>query len=280
IPLVVANARLSARSARGYRRLGGLTRPMLDAVAVIAAQGEEDARRFRELGARRVRLAGNLKYDLVPPPDLAVQGEALRESLGTGRPVLLAASTHQGEELLVLEAFEMLRRRRPDWLLVLVPRHPERFHQVAGLCRARELEVVRRSDHRRVDTRTAVFLGDSMGELLLFYAAADIAFVGGSLVAVGGHNILEPALLGKPVLFGPHMFNFADIARRLLEAGAARQVRDARTLAETVLELQEQPSKRRIMGEQGRGVVAANRGALATHLAIIEALLEGNSSAL
>ncbi|MDX1655349.1 MAG: glycosyltransferase N-terminal domain-containing protein, partial [Candidatus Competibacteraceae bacterium] len=119
IPLVVANARLSARSARGYRRLGGLTRPMLDAVAVIAAQGEEDARRFRDLGARRVRLAGNLKYDLVPPPDLAVQGEALRESLGTGRPVLLAASTHQGEELLVLEAFEMLRRRRPDWLLVL-----------------------------------------------------------------------------------------------------------------------------------------------------------------
>lgn len=275
IPLVVANARLSARSAAGYRRLAALTRATLRRVTLVAAQTEEDAARFLALGAPadRVRVTGNLKFDLALPADLMERGAALRRAWGAPRPVWIAASTHEGEEEQILAAHAQARAQLPRLLLVLVPRHPERFDRVAALCAAHGYGVVRRSEQRPCDARTDVFLGDSMGELLLFYALADLAFVGGSLVPAGGHNPLEPAALARPVLHGPHMFNFAEIARRLREAGGSREVADAGALARAIGECLTQPALCRASGEQGRAFVTHNRGALERLLAIIEDLL-------
>ncbi|HHW76359.1 MAG TPA: 3-deoxy-D-manno-octulosonic acid transferase [Xanthomonadaceae bacterium] len=274
VPVMVANARLSERSARGYSRIRGLTAPMLRDITLIAAQAEADAERFRALGAPRVRVTGNLKYDLNLPDDLPERGGILRrELLGEKRLIWIAASTHAGEEERVLAAFALLRPRWPELLLVVAPRHPERFDGVAALCRRQGFSLVRRSERRSCTPDTAVFLGDSMGELLLFYAAADLAFVGGSLVATGGHNVLEPALLGLPVLFGPHMFNFTEAGHRLLEAEAAWQVVDAAALATAVDRLLADPQLRRAAGQRGRAVVERQRGALAALLDCIETLL-------
>jgi 3-deoxy-D-manno-octulosonic-acid transferase len=275
IPLVVANGRLSERSVRGYARVPGLSARTLACVNLIAAQSEADARRFRGLGAppRRVRVVGNIKYDLQLPEALASQGRCLRKVLGTRRPVLIAASTHAGEEALLLDVHEGLRQVFPDLLLLLVPRHPERFAPVAVLCRERGLRVVLHSESRDCDPADQVFLGDTMGELLVFYGAADVAFVGGSLMPVGGHNVLEPALLGLPVLFGPHMSNFAEASQALLAAGAAWQVPDAAELAAKAQCLLADPARRRAMGRQGRAVVEENRGALARLLEGIEELM-------
>lgn len=272
IPLVVANARLSVRSMRGYARLRGLTADTLAQTTLIAAQSEADADRFRALGAwpERVRVTGNIKYDLTLPEGLLAQGRELRQALGEERPVLIAASTHAGEDEAILDAVTRLRRRLPEFLLLLVPRHPERFPAVAELCRQRGLQVVARSEQRSCTPATQVFLGDSMGELLLFYAAADVAFVGGSLVPVGGHNVLEPALVGLPVLFGPHMFNFTEAGQQLLEAEAAWQVNNAGELADRAGQLLANPELRQTMGRRGRAVVEANRGALTALLKMIE----------
>ncbi|MDZ7620934.1 MAG: lipid IV(A) 3-deoxy-D-manno-octulosonic acid transferase [Candidatus Competibacteraceae bacterium] len=279
IPVLIANARLSERSARGYTRIRRLTASMLRDVTLIAAQAEADAERFRALGAPRVEVVGNLKYDLQLPEDLPEQGLRLRrERLGERRPVWIAASTHAGEEEVILDALALLRPRWPELLLLLVPRHPERFAGVAALCQQRGLRVVRRGEERPCAPDTAVFLGDSMGELLQFYAATDLALVGGSLVATGGHNVLEPALLGLPVLFGPHMFNFTEAGQRLLAAEAAWQVSDAATLATAVDRLLANPERRRSAGERGRAVVERHRGALAALLARVEELLESDVS--
>ncbi len=272
--MLLANARLSARSARGYGRIRGLTAAMLRDVTLIAAQADADAARFRALGAPRVEVAGNLKYDLALPADLPEQGGQLRRDLlGDKRSVWIAASTHAGEEEPILDAFARLRVRWPTLLLLLVPRHPERFDSVAALCRQRGFSVTRRSGRNACAPDTAVFLGDSMGELLLLYAAADLAFVGGSLVATGGHNVLEPALLGLPVLFGPHMFNFTEAGERLLEAEAAWRVADAGELAVAVDRLLAAPELRRTTGQRGQAVVERHRGALAALLGLIERLL-------
>jgi 3-deoxy-D-manno-octulosonic-acid transferase len=200
--------------------------------------------------------------------------ELRRELLGENRPVWIAASTHAGEDEPVLDAFATLRARWPELLLLLVPRHPERFDGVAALCQQRGFNIVRRGEQRPCAPDTAVFLGDSMGELLRFYAAADLAFVGGSLIATGGHNVLEPALLGLPVLFGPHMFNFTEAGERLIEAGAAWQVADAGALAVAVDRLLADSGLRQRAGQRGRAVVKRHRGALAALLARIEALLD------
>jgi len=189
--------------------------------------------------------------------------------------VWIAASTHAGEDEQILDAFDRLRTRWPELLLLLVPRHPERFGGVAALCQQRGFSVVRRSERRPCAPDTAVFLGDSMGELLLFYAAADLAFVGGSLVPTGGHNVLEPALLGLPVLFGPHMFNFTEAGERLLEAEAAWRVADAAELAAMVDRLLADPALRQTASQRGRAVVERHRGALAALLGWIETLLDG-----
>jgi 3-deoxy-D-manno-octulosonic-acid transferase len=275
IPVMIANARLSERSARGYARIRRLTASMLRDVTLIAAQAKADAERFRALGAPRVEVAGNLKYDLTLPDDLPKRGRQFRrDGLGANRPVWIAASTHAGEDEQVLDAFTTLRARWPELLLLLVPRHPERFDGVAALCRQRGFSVVRRSEERPCPPETAVFLGDSMGELLLFYAAADLAFVGGSLVPTGGHNVLEPALLGLPVLFGPHMFNFTEAGERLLEAEAAWRVADAAELAANLDRLLADPALRQQAGQHGRTVVERHRGALAALLGRIETLLK------
>jgi 3-deoxy-D-manno-octulosonic-acid transferase len=274
IPVLIANARLSERSARGYAWIRRLTASMLRDITLIAAQAEADAERFRVLGAPRVEVAGNLKYDLTLPDDLPERGRQLRrELLGDGRPVWIAASTHAGEDETILDAFARLRTHRPELLLFLVPRHPERFDGVADLCRQRGFRLVRRSEERPCLPDTAVFLGDSMGELLLFYAAADLALVGGSLVPTGGHNVLEPALLGLPVLFGPHMFNFTEAGERLLDAEAAWRVADAATLAATLDRLLADPALRQQAGQRGRAVVERHRGALKALLDSIATLL-------
>ena len=270
IPTLIANARLSERSRRGYARFGGLIQPMLQHITLIAAQSEADAERFRDLGAPRVQVTGNLKYDLTLPDELAEQGRQFRrEWLGENRPVWIAASTHLGEDEQVLDAFARLRESWPELLLVLVPRHPERFDGVAELCRQRGFSVTRRSAKQPCSVETAVFLGDSMGELLHFYAAADLALVGGSLVPTGGHNVLEPALLGLPTLFGPHMFNFTEAGERLRQAGAAWPVADAAELAAAVDRLLADPTLRRDAGQRGQAVVNQHRGALAALLTLI-----------
>jgi 3-deoxy-D-manno-octulosonic-acid transferase len=273
IPVLVANARLSAKSAQGYGRVAGLMAQMLADITLIAAQSEADAARFRALGAPCVQVMGNMKYDLNLPERLSEQGCELRRLLGEQRPIWIAASTHAGEEELVLTAFAQLRHHFPDLVLVLVPRHPERFPAVAELCRQQGLAVVKRSEQRHCEPTTPVFLGDSLGELLLFYAAADVAFVGGSLVPVGGHNVLEPALLGLPVVFGPHIVNFAEASRQLLEAQAAWQVANAGELAATVRRLLTDAALRQAAGRRSMAMVAANRGALEKLLGIIEDLL-------
>lgn len=274
VPVLLANARLSERSARGYRRVQPLTAAMLRDVTLIAAQSEADTGRFRALGAPRVRTVGNLKYDLEVPDSLLEQGRALRRDLfGDRRPVWIAASTHVGEEEQILQAFIAVTARWPDLLLLLVPRHPERFAAVAGLCEQQGLSLVRRSERRACRPETAVFLGDSMGELLLFYAAADLAFVGGSLVPTGGHNVLEPALLGLPVLFGPHMFNFTEAAERLLAAQAAWQINSVEELEEAIRSQLAAPNGGRDFGERGKMVVEQHRGGLQTLLGCVDALL-------
>lgn len=278
VPVLLANARLSERSARRYARIKGLTTAMLHEITLIAAQADADAERFRALGAPRVRTIGNLKYDLTLPTALPEQGETLRQELfGSDRPVWIAASTHAGEDEQILQALTLVRSHWPELLLLLVPRHPERFNHVAVLCRQQGFNLVRRSERRSCTPETAVFLGDSMGELLLFYAAADLAFVGGSLVPIGGHNVLEPALLRLPILFGPHMFNFSEASQRLLEAAAAWRVVDATALAAAVNRLLADPSGRYMAGQRGREVVERHRGALTALLECIAILLNLNT---
>ncbi|MBK9132148.1 MAG: lipid IV(A) 3-deoxy-D-manno-octulosonic acid transferase [Gammaproteobacteria bacterium] len=281
IPLIVANARLSARSAAGYRRVARLARATLEQVTLVAAQGEADAERFLALGASRdrVRVTGNLKFDLAVAPDLGERGQALRDGWGERRPVWIAASTHDGEEALALEAHARARGQIPDLLLLLVPRHPERFDRVAELCRTHGMPVVRRSEQRPCAPDTAVYLGDSMGELMLLYAAADVAFVGGSLVPSGGHNPLEPAALARPVLHGPHVFNFSEICRLLREAGGSREVNDAGELAGAVIDLLRHPEQAADMGKRAHGVVLRNRGALERLLGMIGEMLTTGLSA-
>ncbi len=282
IPLVLANARLSERSAAGYRRIAGLARQTLGNITAIAAQTQDDARRLISLGAdaARVQVTGNIKFDINIPANLHEQAAALRQAWGAKRPVWIAASTHEGEDEQVLEAFAAVRQAVPDALLVLVPRHPERFPRVVALCRKQGYEVALRSEQRlrvpyRESATAAVFVGDSMGELMLFYAASDVAFTGGSLVATGGHNMLEPAALGIPVITGPHTFNFAEISRMLLMAGAARQVDDATQLAEAVIAYLKDNDLRRAAGEKGRRLVEQNRGALMKLVDIVQAMKSG-----
>ncbi|MGM0553433.1 MAG: lipid IV(A) 3-deoxy-D-manno-octulosonic acid transferase [Pseudomonadota bacterium] len=280
VPLIVANARLSARSASGYGRIGPLVREALSAVDVIAAQGEADAGRFRELGApaERVTVAGNIKFDLDLPSGLAEQAAALREAWGADRPVLVAGSTHAGEDEQVLDAFERVGGVARDALLVMVPRHPERFGRLAELCRGRGHSVVRRSEGTPPRPTTDVYLADTMGELALMYAAADIAFLGGSLVPTGGHNMLEAAVQGVPVVTGPHLHNFREIAGELEAAGGMVVVDDADGLADTAIALFNDDARRRTMGAKGRAMVEANRGTLERLLAIIDARLDGGGT--
>jgi 3-deoxy-D-manno-octulosonic-acid transferase len=271
IPLLLLNARLSEKSLAGYRRFPGLSAQMLAAVTQIVVREEADRVRFRSLGAvdGKITVAGDLKFEQRPPPELPARGAALRRAWGEGRPVWVAGSTHAGEEEMLLDAFEQIRETIGDCLLVLVPRHPERFVAVAALCRSRGYRTRLHSAKQPCRDDTDVYLGDSMGELLVFYAAADVAFVGGSLVPVGGHNLLEPAALGIPVVTGPQVFKAAGICAALVRAGACRQAGDATGLADIVGHWLQDPAARRAAGTRGREFVEQHRGALQKVLAIV-----------
>jgi 3-deoxy-D-manno-octulosonic-acid transferase len=262
IPLMIVNARISDRSLRRYRRLRRFAREVLGGVSCVAAQSEQDAARFSELGAPRVVVTGNLKFDAEPDLAQVEQGRALRQRVGTSRPVWIAASTHAGEELAALQAHRALLQQAPQALLVLVPRHPERFGEVAAEIARQGLVSARRSQDLDAAASAQVLLGDSMGEMWMYLAAADIAFVGGSLAAVGGHNVLEPAALGMPVLFGPHMQNFLAAGDVLLTTGAARRVVSAADLAQALSLLVEDSAQRAAMARAGQDVVNRNRGSL------------------
>ena len=276
VPLVLASARLSPRSVGRYRLLVPVFRRALSYGIVIAAQSEADAKRFRSIGAAgpRTQVTGNIKFDFQLPPDVETRGRQWRGQNAAGRPVWVAGSTHDGEEAMVLDAHQRVLERFPDALLLLVPRHPQRFDAVRELLAKRGGRFASRSAGAPIPPATTVMLGDTMGELMMFYAAADVAFVAGSLVPIGGHNLLEPASLGRPVLTGPYNFNSEEIAQLLLEAGAARIVPDSAMLAQAVAGLLGSAALRDSMGTAGRAVLDSNRGAVDRLLQLVEPLLE------
>jgi 3-deoxy-D-manno-octulosonic-acid transferase len=278
IPLLLASARLSPRSTARYLRARGLFRPMLERGVVVAAQEEHDAERFRALGADPVRthVTGNVKLDLALPDGTRERGTALRHEYAPARPVWVAGSTHAGEEEAVLAAHREVLKDFPGALLVLAPRHPPRFAQVAARIGEEGFSFVRRSRRGAtgLEISAQVLLLDTLGELMDFYAGADVAFVGGSLVPIGGHNLLEPAALAVPVLTGPSVSNAPEIARLLVSCGAAELIPDAASLGRRVAALLADPEARRRIGEQGRTCVEDSRGALQKVLALIEPLLD------
>jgi 3-deoxy-D-manno-octulosonic-acid transferase len=275
IPIMIANARISQNSVAAYRRFRKMTGAVLDQVSRIAAQSSQDAARLIEIGAddKRVLVTGNLKFDVRLPPGMVEQGESIRLALGTDRLTLLAGSTHEGDEGPVLDAFKRVLQSFPTALLILVPRHPERFGRAAQLARSAGLRVSMRSSGVSCPRNTQCFVIDSMGELMRYYAACDVAFVGGSIDTIGGQNVLEPAALCKPVLVGPHTFNFEEITRQLIDCGAALRVQNGGELEEAIRRLFNEPELRDRMGQAGFRLVRSGQGALDRTLAVVDELL-------
>jgi 3-deoxy-D-manno-octulosonic-acid transferase len=257
VPLVLASARLSEKSVRRYRRLASLVADTLSEGVLIGAQTAVDAERFRAIGAPadRVQVTGNVKYDLQVPEASIDAGRSFRAQCGASRPVWIAGSTHEGEEEAALEAHAIARAKHPGALLLLVPRHPQRFDAVRSLLTKKGTRFARRSAGDVPGAAEEVFLVDTLGELQLFYAASDVAFVGGSLVPVGGHSLLEPALLGLPILSGPYTHNARDVADVLEASGALTIVADARDLGGRLVEAFDDPARARASGERGHVVV-------------------------
>ena len=271
IPLAILNGRLSEKSARGYAKLSGLARVSLSQVTHIAAQTRLDADRYLAIGAipNRVSVLGNIKFDIQFDESLRNQSLDLRRSLFPDRPVWVAGSTHPGEEALILDALARIQCAVPDALLVLAPRHPERSADVRALCEGRGLCVQTRSEALTCDAKTSIFLIDGIGELRKLYGAADVAFVGGSLIPHGGQNILEVAAVGIPVIFGPYMMNFGEISQNLLATSGGVQIDTPDLLAEWVLRFLQEPGLALDYGQKGQSFVARNRGALDRVLALI-----------
>jgi 3-deoxy-D-manno-octulosonic-acid transferase len=276
IPVVVANARLSAKSAQGYARVAAVTRPLLQSVRAMAVQTAMEAERFVTLGLPRERLVvtGNIKFDIDIPADLAQHRAELRSALGDDRLIWIAASTHATEEEIILAAHQRILAVFPNALLILVPRHPERFDAVSQLVQQQHFSVVRRTQNVPCAATTQVYLADTMGEMLLMYAVADVAFIAGSFAPIGGHNMLEAAVQGKPILSGPALFNFADISTALVAADGMVVVQDAAELSATVIRFFQDAATRLQCGERARQFVDANRGALGKQLQLIETLLK------
>ena len=276
IPLMIVNARLSERSLRGYLPMRGIVRSALRCVRQIAAQSRTDAARYRLLGAdpQQLLVTGNMKFDMPIPHGAVAEGAAMREHWGPRRPVWMAASTHEGEELAVLEAHLQVLKRMPDALLLLAPRHPERFRLVEHSVRSLGFAVGTRSADGAPSAAHQVFVIDAMGQLMPFFAAAELAFVGGSLVPIGGHNVLEPAALSTPVLVGPHTFNFEEITRSLIDQGGAERVADNQQLGHDVLQLLRDPDKRQRMGRAAQQVFERERGAVGRIMRLIDTLLQ------
>jgi 3-deoxy-D-manno-octulosonic-acid transferase len=275
VPLLLVNARMSEKSARKYGRFRTLSRDSLQSLAAIAAQTETDARRLTELGAPAVRITGNLKFDVAVPQSAIDLGENLRRRFGAVRPVFLAASTREGEEALIMEA--LARIVIPDLLVVIVPRHPQRFDQVAALLAQRGILFQRRSEGQPVAPETQVLLGDSMGEMFAYYAACDIAFIGGSLLPLGGQNLIEAAAKGKPVLIGPHTFNFAEVSELAIQAGAALRVANAEELMLSAGDLLKAPEKIKAMSAAALAFADRHRGATERLIALVNEVLSPDS---
>ena len=271
--LIYTNVRLSERSYSRYAKLPSLVSQVLSQVDHFAVQGKLDSKHLKLLGVDEYKISetGSIKFDVTVAPSLKESAEVLRRQLGSGRLIWIAGSTREGEEGRILSAYIKLKKSHPSLLLILVPRHPERFDAVARKVVRRGLNCVRRSAGvAELGSEVDVYLGDSMGELALFYAGSDIAFVGGSLEPLGGQNILEPCSHGVPVVFGPHMFNFPDISRWTIKEGAGRMVQDSAELAKVVGELLTNPSLRDDMGSKGLAFIDAHRGALEKNFALIE----------
>lgn len=267
VPVILANARLSERSARRYARLPALSALTMGALSAIGAQTAADAARLSALGARRVMVTGNIKFDISPPENTEALASLFRARIGS-RQVLLAASTRDGEEALLLDAFAHLAP--PEVLLALVPRHPQRFDEVARLAAARGLALQRRSEDQPVAAQTRVWLGDSMGEMFAYYASADVALIGGSWLPFGGQNLIEACAVGTPVVVGPHTFNFAAVAEHAIAAGAALRVETADAGVNAALGLLKEARRRGDMAEAGLRFAAADRGATARTLELLE----------
>lgn len=278
IPILLASARISEGSTLRHQKFASLFRDALSGNVTVAAQTAQDADRYRSIGARRVLVTGNVKFDIEVPQVAREAGEKLRAEQLEGRLVWVAGSTHDGEEQQLLAAHRLVLAQHSDALLVLVPRHPNRFDAVRAWLKSEQIEFAARSRNEPVTATTSVLLVDTLGELMTFYAAGDIAFVGGSLIGtVGGHNLLEPAVLQRPILVGPHNFNAPDIAQSMIESGAARQVDSAEQLAAAILELNANPAARAEMGAKANAIVAGNRGALSRVMELIEPLLQAPS---
>ena len=273
IPLALVNARLSAKSQAGYRRFAPLIRPALATLSAVAAQTPADGERLLTIGAQRLSVLGNIKFDVTPSPEKLELGKTWRQTLGT-REIWLAASTREGEEAIILDAFARLDR--PDLLLLLVPRHPQRFNEVAALVEQRGLALCRRSDGELPTSATRVWLGDSMGEMPAYFAVADLALIGGTLLPFGGQNLIEAAACGCPVLVGPHTYNFAQATEDAIACGAALRIADATAAADAAAKLLEDAPALPAMRDAAATFSQAHRGATARTLALIEEITANN----
>lgn len=277
IPVTLVNARLSERSLKKAQRLSKLMLPAAQAIDYVAAQSGPDADRLRSLGVRDLCITGNMKFDVTPPPLMAERGAKLRAYFGQ-RPVFICASTREGEEALIINAFTQLDL--PRALLIITPRHPQRFDQVAALLSQHQLRFVRRSsiDLEQValpiPSDTQVFLGDSMGEMYMYYAASDLAFVGGSLVPLGGHNLIEAFAMSRPVLTGPHTFNFSEITEQAIDAQCAQRAANADEVMHSAQALLDDIAKRHQMGEQAHAFFLQHQGATDRTMRAIEAFIQ------
>jgi 3-deoxy-D-manno-octulosonic-acid transferase len=269
IPTALLSARLSEKSARGYAKLGSLTRNGLQQLSLVAAQTAADAERLQGLGATQPLICGNLKFDVNPPADSAEKGHQLRKLLGENRTVFMAASTREGEESLILDAV-----KDSDVLLLLVPRHPQRFAEVEGLLKVRGLRYVLRTEiTQAIANDVQVVLGNSMGEMYTYYAASDFAVIGGSLQPLGGQNLIEAATMGVPTILGPNMFNFAQVTKEAVAANAAVQMTDVSELKDTIADLAADKAKVSVMSEAAKGFTVQHRGTTQRLMAAIEPLL-------
>jgi len=276
VPLIIANGRLSPKAFTAYKKIRPLMADALKKVTYLAAKSDEDAERFIALGFPHggVEVTGSIKYDLQLPSDFQQQLAALKEKLTIGeRPVWIAASTHEGEDAPLLTAHQQALAQQPNALLILVPRHPQRFDAVAKLITDKGLSLARRSLEEPIAATTQVYLGDTLGEMLLLYALADLAFVAGSLEPIGGHNLLEPAAVGVPVITGPHLQNFSEVADILRQADSLKEVKSAEELPLLLEQLWADKAACQVMTNAALAVVEANKGAMNKQLTLVESLL-------
>ncbi|MDO9051278.1 MAG: lipid IV(A) 3-deoxy-D-manno-octulosonic acid transferase [Methylotenera sp.] len=270
IPLLLVNARLSEKSAIGYGKIGAVVQQGLQSLSAVGAQTSQDAERLQNLSAHNVSIIGNLKFDVLPPDNAVAQGQLLRSRLGERRPILLAASTREGEEALIIDA--VTKANIPNLLTIIVPRHPQRFEEVAALIKKHSASFLRRSaltNQSLEPSQPSYFLGDSMGEMFTYYAACDVAFIGGSLLPLGGQNLIEALSLGKPVLIGPYTFNFAQVTELAIAAGAAQRVQNTSELANSIKMLFADFAKRQAMSDAALSFSTQNRGATQRTLSLI-----------